>query len=98
MLYCLLQSWLCNPVLVWEGRGENGEDLRGDGNHTVLGAGQSKHAVDIPVMRCGTAPDVGAVDGRGGDFLFIQGARGSGWSTRRLLGAVTGAGTRSRWA
>tara|TARA_R110002167_G_scaffold364798_1_gene587442 strand:+ start:689 stop:1930 length:1242 start_codon:yes stop_codon:yes gene_type:complete len=41
----------CNPVLVWEGRGENGEDLRGDGNHTVLGAGQSKHAVDIPVMR-----------------------------------------------
>jgi len=41
----------CNPVLVWEGRGENGEDLRGDGNHTVLGAGQSKHAIDIPVMR-----------------------------------------------
>ena len=41
----------CNPVLVWEGRGANGEDLRGDGNHTVLGAGQSKHAVDIPVMR-----------------------------------------------
>ena len=25
--------------------------MRGDGNHTVLGAGQSKHAVDIPVMR-----------------------------------------------
>jgi hypothetical protein len=41
----------CNPVLVWEGRDANGEDLRGDGNHTVLGAGQSKHAVDIPVMR-----------------------------------------------
>jgi len=41
----------CNPALVWEGRGANGEDLRGDGNHTVLGAGQSKHAVDIPVMR-----------------------------------------------
>lgn len=41
----------CNPVLVWEGRGLNGEDLRGDGNHTVLGASQSKHAVDIPVMR-----------------------------------------------
>jgi hypothetical protein len=41
----------CNPVLVWEGRGENGEDMRGDGNHTVFGAGQSKHAVDIPVMR-----------------------------------------------
>jgi hypothetical protein len=41
----------CNPVLVWEGRGSNGEDLRGDGNHTVFGASQSKHAVDIPVMR-----------------------------------------------
>jgi hypothetical protein len=41
----------CNPILVWEGRGKDGEDLRGDGNHTVNGAGQSKHAVDIPVMR-----------------------------------------------
>ena len=41
----------CNHVLVWEGRGPEGEDLRGDGNHTVLGAGQSKHAIDIPVMR-----------------------------------------------
>jgi hypothetical protein len=41
----------CNPVLVWEGRGPNGEDLRGDGNHTVLGAAQSKNAIDIPVMR-----------------------------------------------
>jgi hypothetical protein len=41
----------CNPILVWESRGLNGEDLRGDGNHTVWGALQSKHAVDIPVMR-----------------------------------------------
>tara|TARA_B100001093_G_scaffold165814_1_gene158382 strand:- start:2039 stop:3295 length:1257 start_codon:yes stop_codon:yes gene_type:complete len=42
---------LCTPVLVWVGRGKNGEDIRGDGNHTVHGASKSKHAVDIPVMR-----------------------------------------------
>jgi hypothetical protein len=42
---------LCTPVLVWEGRGENGEDIRGDGNHTVYAASKSKHAVDIPVIR-----------------------------------------------
>lgn len=41
----------CFPVLVWEGRGEDGEDLRGDGNHTVWGASASKHCIDIPVMR-----------------------------------------------
>ena len=41
----------CNPVIVYESRGANGEDVRGDGNHTVRGAGQSKHAVDVPVMR-----------------------------------------------
>ena len=41
----------CSRVLVWEGRGENGEDLRGDGNHTVWGASSSKHCIDIPVMR-----------------------------------------------
>jgi hypothetical protein len=41
----------CNPVVVYEQRGENGEDQRGDGNHTVFGASQSKHAVDIPVAR-----------------------------------------------
>ena len=41
----------CNPVVVWVARGSNGEDIRGDGSHTVLGAGQSKHAVDIPVIR-----------------------------------------------
>ena len=39
-----------------------------------------------------------SVDSRGGDVLFIQGARGSGWSIGRLLGAATGAGTRSRWS
>jgi hypothetical protein len=41
----------CSRVLVWEGRGENGEDLRGDGNHTVWGASSSKHCVDIPAAR-----------------------------------------------
>ena len=41
----------CNPVIVYEGRGDNGEDVRGDGNHTVRGAGQAKHAIDVPVMR-----------------------------------------------
>jgi hypothetical protein len=41
----------CFPVLTWEGRGEDGEDLRGDGNHTVWGASMSKHCIDIPVMR-----------------------------------------------
>ena len=41
----------CTPVLVYESRGKNGEDLRGDGNHTVFGAVASKHAVDIPVAR-----------------------------------------------
>ena len=41
----------CTPVLVYEGRGSNGEDQRGDGNHTVRGVSQSKHAIDIPVAR-----------------------------------------------
>lgn len=41
----------CSPVLVWEERGENGEDIRGDGSHTVFGASSSKHCVDIPVIR-----------------------------------------------
>ena len=41
----------CNAIVVYEQRGKNGEDLRGDGNHTVFGASQSKHAVDIPVAR-----------------------------------------------
>ena len=41
----------CNPILVFECRGENGEDMRGDGNHTVAGAVASKHALNIPVDR-----------------------------------------------
>ena len=41
----------CSPVVVYEERGKDGEDLRGDGNHTVFGASSSKHCVDIPVAR-----------------------------------------------
>jgi hypothetical protein len=62
----------CNPVLVWEGRGENGEDIRGDGNHTVLGAAQSKHAVDIPVIRIPYAVHCDLTDE---DLRFIGNAR-----------------------
>ena len=41
----------CNPVVVLEGRWEDGSDCRIDGNHTVFGADRAKHAVDIPVTR-----------------------------------------------
>ena len=41
----------CSPVLVYESRGLEGEDMRGDGNHTVYGAISAKHANDIPVTR-----------------------------------------------
>ena len=41
----------CNPILVWESRGLEGEDMRGDGNHTLYGALAAKHAIDIPVAR-----------------------------------------------
>jgi hypothetical protein len=41
----------CNPVLIYESRGPEGEDLRGDGNHTVRGALASKHATEVPVTR-----------------------------------------------
>lgn len=40
----------CNPLIICEKR-RDGEDLRIDGNHTLFGASQSKHANDIPVMR-----------------------------------------------
>jgi len=41
----------CSPVLVWVERGPDGEDLRGDSNHTVTGIDVSKHGIDIPVSR-----------------------------------------------
>lgn len=40
----------CNPILVWEGRGTNGDDVRGDGNHTLWGA-SAANATIIPVKR-----------------------------------------------
>lgn len=41
----------CSPVVVYEGRGPNGEDLIGDGNHTVMAASEAKHCTVIPVIR-----------------------------------------------
>ena len=41
----------CNPVVVLEGRCEDGGDYRIDGNHTVFGADRAKHAINIPVAR-----------------------------------------------
>jgi hypothetical protein len=41
----------CSPVVVYEGRGPNGEDIIGDGNHTVLAASEAKHCTVIPVIR-----------------------------------------------
>lgn len=41
----------CSPVIIYEKRGPRGEDVIGDGNHTIGGAKDSKHAVDVPVMR-----------------------------------------------
>lgn len=40
----------CNPILVWEGRGSEGKDIRGDGNHTLHGA-NAANADTIPVKR-----------------------------------------------
>jgi hypothetical protein len=41
----------CSPVVIYEGRGPNGEDLIGDGNHTVMAASEAKHCTVIPVIR-----------------------------------------------
>lgn len=41
----------CSPVVVYEGRGKHGEDIVGDGNHTILGALDSKHGAIIPIVR-----------------------------------------------
>jgi hypothetical protein len=41
----------CSPVVIYEGRGPNGEDLIGDGNHTVMAASEAKHCTEIPVIR-----------------------------------------------
>jgi len=41
----------CDPLTVLEGRGEKGQDKRLDGNTTLFGVAQSKHATKIPVIR-----------------------------------------------
>lgn len=41
----------CNPIVVFEGRGKKGKDIRIDGNHTFYGALASKHTVEIKIMR-----------------------------------------------
>tara|TARA_R100000005_G_C4971635_1_gene184388 strand:+ start:88 stop:1323 length:1236 start_codon:yes stop_codon:yes gene_type:complete len=41
----------CNPIVVFEGRGKKGGDVRIDGNHTFYGALASKHTLDIKIMR-----------------------------------------------
>ena len=41
----------CFPVVVYEARGANGEDIIGDGNHTVQAAKAAKHCTSIPVIR-----------------------------------------------
>ena len=41
----------CNPIVVFEGRGKKGGDIRIDGNHTFYGALASKHTVEIKIMR-----------------------------------------------
>jgi hypothetical protein len=41
----------CSPIVIYEGRGINGEDIIGDGNHTVNAASEAKHCTKIPVIR-----------------------------------------------
>lgn len=41
----------CSPIVVYEGRGANGEDVVGDGNHTLAAASEAKHCVVVPVLR-----------------------------------------------
>ena len=41
----------CNPIVVFEGRGKKGGDVRIDGNHTFYGALASKHTLEIKIMR-----------------------------------------------
>jgi hypothetical protein len=40
----------CNPIVIYEGR-MAGEDVVGDGNHTLDAAHDSKHCTEVPVMR-----------------------------------------------
>jgi hypothetical protein len=40
----------CNPIVIYEGR-QSGNDIVGDGNHTLGGAKDAKHSTVVPVMR-----------------------------------------------
>jgi hypothetical protein len=40
----------CNPIVIYEGR-MAGEDVIGDGNHTLDAAHDSKHCSEVPVIR-----------------------------------------------
>ena len=40
----------CNPIVIYEGR-QSGNDIVGDGNHTVGGAKEAKHSTVVPVIR-----------------------------------------------
>ena len=41
----------CNPIIIYEERGSNGEDVIGDGNHTLMAADKAKGAHEVPVSR-----------------------------------------------
>jgi len=40
----------CNPIVIYEGR-QSGNDIIGDGNHTLGGAKDAKHCSVVPVIR-----------------------------------------------
>ena len=40
----------CEPIIIFEGRGENGEDIGGDGNHTLKGGLLSDKMLDMDVI------------------------------------------------
>lgn len=40
----------CNPIVIYEGR-QSGNDIVGDGNHTLGGAKDAKHSTVVPVIR-----------------------------------------------
>jgi len=40
----------CNPIVIYEAR-QSGNDIVGDGNHTLNGANDSKHCTQVSVMR-----------------------------------------------
>lgn len=41
----------CEPIIIFEGRGPDGGDMGGDGNHTHSGGMESKRMVEMPVIK-----------------------------------------------